>query len=178
MNTNTKQANHIQDVVPDKKNAQLMMQTAWQLLIVTLFPKSAFNPDDVYLTKNLIRARMGEKGDPFLQYSKFCQCIMIAAHHKKQNPAFRLPEMAKDWVDPKNPRGIAASERTFERIEGKRKDYRLHLLTLRALPEALLELAEDKDPAICQYWSQWFLEREAGAEYIALQLVAAKIAFD
>jgi hypothetical protein len=95
-----------------------------------------------------------------------------------QNPGYKFDFTVISWLDPENKFGFSGTAAWFATLQDKRKPDPVHLLELKAFPEALLELAEDPSADNFNYWNGWFSERKAWDQALILQLTAVQIAFD
>ena len=137
MDTNSKQG-LFNDVIPDKMNTALMLDTAWLLLEAGLFP--GYRSDKA--TKDLARTFIGSfilaPGDPYRYYAAFCQRILLTRHYIDTHPGFSFDFTIISWLDPANARGFNGTKAWFDNLLDKRKKSPMHRIELKAFPEAML----------------------------------------
>ncbi len=173
--TSTTQTQH--DAIPDRDNISLMISTAWLVLQTGLFPVNR-NEQSESLAKSFIRGFIGNSSNAYPLFAEFCQRILMARHFLCMNPHYCFRDSMMGWLDPENKKGFAGTRPWFENLLDKRTKDAAHLLELKAFPEAILELAEERSADNFHYWNNWFHERQAWDQVLMLQLGAVQLAFD
>lgn len=177
METNTTQGK-IQDAIPDKQNINLMVSTALLVMQTGLFPCCNNSPLARQLARVFIKGFITRSGEAYANYAEFCQRILMARRYRIQNPDFSFSFTIMAWLDPDARLGFAGTAPWFATLQDKRKQKPLHLLELKAFPEAMLELAEERSADNFHYWNSWFMERKAWDESLMLQLSGVQLAFE
>ncbi len=175
---NTNQDQMITDVIPDRKNINRMVNTAWHVVSTGIFAATKHNKAETAMAKTHIRNFITRSGDAYKNYAEFCQRIIMVRRYKAHNPGFHIRFGIVAWLNPEIARGFAGTALWFERLAANRKENPIHLIALKAFPEAILELAEELTADIFNYWNDWFQERRQADICAMTMMVGAKLAFE
>lgn len=167
----------MQDTIPDKKNVPLMNQAALQVLVNGLYALAAVDAVALKKAADFVSKFIGDDEKAYARFAEFCQRILMVRHYIITHPKFQFAYPLHRWLDPANKHGFAGSAQWFADLQEKRKLRPMHMIKLKAFPEAILELAEERSPEIYNYWFPWFLENDATDEAILFKLTASSIAF-
>ncbi len=168
----------IADTIPNKNNTGLMVSSALSFLEVALFPYKENRSPVKQVAGIFIRHFIGLNENAYAKYAELCQRIFMTRRYIIQHPSYDFNFNMLSWLDPDNAKGFAGTAPWFETLQDRRKQNPLHLLELKAFPEALLELAEERSADIFHYWHSWFKERRAWEQFLMLQQVGVQLAFE
>ncbi len=176
MDTNTTQQPPT-DVVPDKTNIGRMVNTAWHVLSAGLFPSQMNAEPSKAMACGFIQSFLSRTENGYASFAEFCQRILMVRHYQQNHPRFGMHHKLNSWLDPANKLGFAGTEKWFANLKENRALHPVHLIELKAFPEAILELAEDPTPDIFHYWNDWFIEKKAMDIQRMFMMVGGCLAF-
>ena len=151
---------------------------ALQLLLEALFPLKQLPCSSLQLARSFIAAFITANGNHYANYAAFCQRVLMARHYFLEENYVPPGLTLLNWLDPENPNGFAGTEAWFARLQEKRKKTALHLLELKAIPEAMMEMIEEGSTEIYQYWYHWFQERGNTDPLLMWKMLAGSLFFN
>ena len=173
MNTNQQQIET--DVIPDKQNMARMVHTAFLVVTAGLFHATKLDANKTAVVASHIKGFITRADDPYKNFSAFCQRILMVRRYLAFNKGFQIRFNIETWLNPEVARGFAGTAAWFDRLLYSRKEHPIHLLELKAFPEAILELAEEGTREIFDYWYDWFGEKKATDIREMMKLVALQM---
>lgn len=160
------------NIYPIKDNVDGMADTAWILAMISLWPTSTYSAIEIFETKKCIRRFLVSVIDPYIAYKEFCQRILLTRKYQLDNPAQAISEIPTIWFH-SNKNGFLLSSVWFNSLQQIRSKLPLHKLEMKALAEAILEMAEENSPNNFHYWITWFKERNAPDELMLFSMFTA-----
>jgi hypothetical protein len=150
-------------ILPIKENINAMVNAAWVLSITCLWPFTCFSEKEMEEGKKHIRRFMINEADPYKAYMEYCQRILLLTKQRIHGPCHVIPQ--DDFFHPLNKNGFTQTEGLFKQLQHDRTKFRLYRQELKALSEAILDIAEEPDLENFHYWVSWFLSHFAYSEY-------------
>jgi hypothetical protein len=108
-------------VIPVRENVNLLVNTAWQLTLNSLWPHMEEAVDDEQFVKKFIRTKIAHGQDPYKNYLEYCQRILLCWKIINQEYAFGQMEMPHNWFDPKNEEGFKITNIFYKLLQKERK---------------------------------------------------------
>lgn len=154
MNENSKFEISVLTVSP---NVEDYVNLSWNILHSTLYYSCIFSSREVDTTRTLIKRFLLQFINPYEGYIEFAQKVIIAK--KKIGNEKLLCLIPSVWMNENYPYGIVNVHEEYQQLIQLRKQLPLYLIELRAFAEAVLEVSENPNGEIFNYWKQWFSER-------------------
>jgi hypothetical protein len=167
----------IEDAIPNKLNTSLMIAAALEVLLAGMYPFKICDEQTLAQARYFIRGFVFRNEHHYANYAEFCQRILMARHYAEKNSWYVHSCSLLCWLDPDNKKGFAGTAAWYATLQDKRSILPLHLLELKAFPEALLEMAEEPGSGIFRYWNNWFIERNATDAALMFRLVSLSMAY-
>ena len=159
-------------------NIPLMVNMAWQLATSCLWPHTAISHRHTAMAKQHIRRLLLYAADPYMAYLEFGERILLTRQGGSGHKTHAMSASPGSWLHPGNKKGYAASVALFRDMPACRKTIAGYRPEFKALPEALLEMAEAPFKNNFNYWAAWFNERQAYGECILFYCCCSKALFN
>jgi len=155
----------------------VMIDVSALVIVVGLYPQNSQELISVLRARSFTQRFILSSPDPYNAFSEMCQRVLLVRNWLDQNQRFKLPADMRKFLDHRNPYGVIASQRWFQKMQLRRRKEPLYLFNMKTFPEAVLEMATEPNREIFGYWYQWFLEHEADETFLLAQSVCTRYFF-
>jgi len=143
----------------DALQAECFAATAWNFAATTLWNDLVLSEKETEEAKLLIRDYLLRSDDLRRSYLAFCQRVLLA-HQYLKSASNRFVPLPSTWLHPENAKGFAGTKQWYEKVIEVRRSVPRYKIELKALAEAVWELAQEPTPNNFQYWRNYFIERK------------------
>lgn len=145
---------------------------AWNFSYTCLWNGTHLSVKEIQSAKQTITEIFAASPNPLKACVAFCERVLLARYYVTQGNSRYIP-LPSIWLDSNNEKGFAGTKKWHDDMKAIRASLPDYRKNVKALAEAVTEFSDEASTKNYQYWTAYFMERNATTFLQLFQTFAA-----